>query len=97
VRRGRVALARRRLRRRTQAELSALPDKVLNDIGILRGDIPAVARSMTDKALRADRTAHRETEASAAPPRPALEVIPGGRTGQAVAASVDEERLRGCG
>ncbi len=53
-------------RRRTEAALSQLSDAVLRDIGIERGQIPAIAYSMTEAALR--RSGAVITDAAAAVP-----------------------------
>ena len=43
-------LSRERARRRTVRELSAIPDKLLEDVGISRADIPAIAAALVSDA-----------------------------------------------
>jgi len=63
-------LRREAARRRTVSELSAMSDEMLADIGIDRGDIPAVAAALAaDQAVVArDENAAAETEAPAGAP-----------------------------
>lgn len=44
------AFARYRAERRTAAELSALTDRELNDLGLSRGDISRIAREAAQQA-----------------------------------------------
>ncbi len=48
----RLRLRRWWSRRRTETTLSQLSDAILRDIGIERGQIPAIARSMAETAVR---------------------------------------------
>jgi uncharacterized protein YjiS (DUF1127 family) len=56
----RDALAERRRRQRAYAELAALDDRSLADIGIHRSQIPAIVEGADCSARRAKETARRE-------------------------------------
>lgn len=69
----RKALAARHARHRAYAELAALDDRALADIGLHRSQIPAIVEGADCKSRRA-----KKAEAAAFGPRPlsALELLP---------------------